>query len=347
MHFYLFDQILELHVCTSLGASLARLGHKVTASGQVWRGHRFPKNREDVSLIHDAVDRVLSEKPDVILNFRASSLLPEHLSRLSAAGIRTMVWQPDDPVLYGVCYSHVMDLYDDVLLCAGRRVIDYYHYKGHKAAINMPFWVDTCRYAYGYDKGKIGAAVFLGNGVGAARKDRYDALCSLLEDISIYGKFGKDTKGKVKGVLSEDEIIDTIPRYKLAINLVQHFGSYRGTGYDFPGLALLGSFFLPSRAVQYASFGIPMLTIQASDYDPMHYPPGLRARDFGEARDIVSAALQCQEKLNFLSVAARNYAIRHLSSDSRALLLDAICRDVICVNTLTEYERNYIYRWID
>ena len=347
MHFYLFDQILETHVCTSLGTSLVKFGHHVTATGKVWAGHRFPTEEADISRIDLAVEQAMAAKPDVFFNFRASSLLPQHVARLRDAGIRTMVWQPDDPVLYGLCYSHIMDHYDDVFLCASRRVIDFYRYRGHKPAINLPFWVDTERYAYSGHQPKQGDAVFLGNGVGTARQGRYDALCDMTENIALYGNFDGDPRGKVHGYLTEDEIIHTIGRYRLGINLAQSFDTYADTGYEFAGLGLLGHFFLPSRVVQYAALGVPTLTIQAGDYDPMHYPPGLRARTFAEAQSLISTALASPERLHILSKAARQYAVLHLDADRRATLLDAVCRGDVRAPDLSDYEQNYIYKWMN
>jgi hypothetical protein len=346
MHFYLFDQILETHVCTSLANSLAKIGHQVTSAGKVWSGHPFPTEPADIARIDLSLEQAIATRPDVLFNFRASSLLPQHIARLRAAGIRTMVWQPDDPVMYGMCYARIMDHYDDVFLCASRRVVDFYRYRGHKRGINLPFWVDTGRFASTAPQDKPGDVVFLGNGIGKARQGRYEALCDLTEQIALYGQFDSDPHGKVRGNLSEDEIIRTIGQYRLSINLTQSFDTYAQTGYDFAGLALLGQFFLPSRVVQYAALGVPTLTIQAGEYDPMHYPPGLRARNFAEAKSMIASALASPERLGVLSKAARQYAVRHFDADSRAALLDAVCRDTLRAQDLSDYEQNYIYKWI-
>ena len=346
MHFYLFDQILETHVCTSLEKSLAKIGHQVSATGKVWAGHRFPTEEADIAHIDLAVEQAIAAKPDVLFNFRASTLLPQHIARLRKAGVRTMVWQPDDPVLYGICYSHIMDHYDDVFLCASRRVIDFYRYRGHKPAINLPFWVDTERYAYAWQQEKLGDVVFLGNGVGKARQGRYQALCEMTDNITLYGQFESDPRGKVRAYLSEDQIIQTIGQYRLSINLAQSFDTYAETDYDFAGLGLLGQFFLPSRVVQYAALGVPTLTIQAGEYDPMHYPPGLRARNFSEAKSLIATALASPERLDLLSQAARQYAVRHLDADSRAHLLDAVSRNALRAQDISDYEQNYLYKWI-
>nr|WP_315481648.1 hypothetical protein [uncultured Undibacterium sp.] len=346
MRFYLFDQILETHVCTALERSLVKIGHQVIASGKVWAGHRFPTEPVDIARIDLALEQVIAARPDVLFNFRASTLLPQQIARLRSAGIRTMVWQPDDPVLYDICYSRIMDHYDDVFLCASRRVIDFYRYRGHKSAINMPFWVDTDRYTCVPHQKKLGDVVFLGNGVGKVRQARYATLCDLTENITLYGQYDNDPAGKVRAYLSEDEIIHTIGQYRLSINLPQSFDSYAQTGYDFAGLGLLGQFFLPSRVVQYAALGLPTLTIQASNYDPMHYPPGLHARNFAQAKSLIATTLASPERLELLSKAARQYAVRHLDADSRAALLDAVCRGTIRAQDLSDYEQNYIYKWI-
>lgn len=346
MHFYLFDQILETHVCTSLQLSLERIGHQVTSSGKIWSGHEFPKNKADIARIDLAVEHAIASKPDVLFNFRASALLPQHIKRLAAAGIRTMVWQPDDPVLYNICYSHVMDIYDDVFLCASRRVFEFYRSRDHKPAINMPFWVDTDLYKCSGSDDKRGDTVFLGHGVGKTREWRYEALCGLTDDITLYGKFDSDPYQKTRGELSSDDIIDNVGRYRLGVSLPQSFDTYSQTKYDFPGLGFLGQFFLPSRVVQYAALGVPTLTIQASDYDAMHYPPGLHARDFPHARALIAKALASPERLELLSQAAREYAVRHLDARRRAALLDAVCNGALRAEDLSVLEQNYIYKWI-
>lgn len=346
MHFYLFDQILETHVCESLREALLELGHRVSASGPVWSGHRFPRSPEDVARMHQAVDRAIDARPDVLFNFRASALLPEHLSRLAAAGIRTAVWQPDDPVLYKVCYAKVTDAYDERFFCGGRQVLDFYRYRGHKPGINLPFWVDTGRFRPSTEE-KLGDLVFLGNGIGKAKEGRYEALCGLGGDITLYGRFRDDPHMRVRGYLTEEEVVSKIPRYRLAVNVAQSFASYAGTPSDFPGLAMLGEFFLPSRVVQYAALGVPALTVHAEGFDAQHYPPGLHARSFEEARQVVAEALSGPDRIAWLSGAARLHAERHLSSKSRARLLEQVFSGSLASHRLSAHEQSYAYKWME
>lgn len=346
MHFYLFDQILETHVCDSLRDALLAAGHQVSASGPVWSGHRLPTAAGDIARLHEAVDAAIAARPDVLFNFRASALLPEHVARLQAAGIRTSVWQPDDAVLYAVCYAQVMDAYDERFFCGGRRVLDFYRYRGHKPGINLPFWVDTDRYRPSAEE-KLGDLVFLGNGTGKAKEGRYDALYALDPGVSLYGRYRADPHGRVRGVLSEEEIVRTIPRYRLAVNIAQSFSSYAGTPYDFPGLGMLGEFFLPSRVIQYAALGVPALTLQQAEYDPMHYPPGLHARNFEEGKRVVAQALASPERTAWLSAASRAYAERHLSGRSRARLLAQVFGGGLESHRLTPHEQCYAYKWTE
>lgn len=346
MKIVLFDQINETHVVDSLAAALVAGGHAVSSTGAVWRGHRFPQRAEDILMIHDKIDELLAESPDVLFNFRASSLLPEHVERLRRAGIRCLVWFPDDPVLYKSVYGQVIDLYDTPLHCGDQRILAFYQYRGHKPGINFPFWLDPGVFRYAYDPSNAsGDVVFFGNMHGPAKEGRYETVTSLHEDVSIYGKVPLDPGGCGKGILQGiPETVATLGRYRIGINIAQQFSSYAGTSHEFPGLAMLGGFFLPSRVIQYAAIGLPVLTIQSVRPDNAHYPPSLHARDALTARNMIKRVLEDTGYLVSISKAARRIVEERFCAHARARLLEYLINRG-SLDYLTSNELEFMYQW--
>lgn len=346
MKIVLFDEINETHVCDALAVALARLGHQVIRTGPVWRGHLFATEAADLARIHGQVDECIAQAPDALLNFRASSLAPGQVERLRRAGVRTAVWFPDDPVLYGLCYSHVVDAYDTVLHCAGRRVLDFYRYRGHRIGINFPFWLDTDVWACAYEAARCEAAlVFYGNMHGPAKQGRYELFCGLDDDLSLYGRVPDDPRGKGRGTLAGPAAaVAVLPRYRIGLNSPQRFADYAGTPYDFPGLAMLGSFFLPSRVLQYAAIGLPVLTLHPHGIAAEHYPPGLHATDASQARGVVQRVARDVGYLQALSRAARGEVERCHGAPARARLLVKLFDTSIQPEQLTPHEQEFIHR---
>ena len=56
-----------------------------------------------------------------MLCLRAFALRPRIVERIRAAGVTTLVWFPDDPVLYKVGYRHVVEAYDIASALRARR----------------------------------------------------------------------------------------------------------------------------------------------------------------------------------------------------------------------------------
>lgn len=346
MKIVLFDQINETHVCESLVEALVRLGHEVRWTGPIWKGHRFPEGVDDIGGIDARLEELLAWRPDALLNFRASSLLPAQLQRLRRAGVRTLVWFPDDPVLYGLCYGQVVDYYDVPLHCGSRQVLDFYRYRGHRVGVNFPFWLDPQAVPYRYDVERCeGTLVFFGNMHGPAKQGRYEAFCALHEDIAFYGKLPQDPHGRGRGQLDGiGQALEVLPRYRIGLNSAQRFGDYAGSAYDFPGLGMLGSFFLPSRVLQYAALGLPVLSLHAPQADLRHYPPGLHARSVEEARAVVARVAHDDDYLQALSRAARRELEQHHGADARARLLERIVWETVRPERLTAHEQEFIYR---
>jgi hypothetical protein len=256
---------------------------------------------------------------------------------------------PDDPVLYGLCYGQIVDAYDLALHCAGSRVLDFYRYRGHRVGVNFPFWLDPAVWPLRYRPEACDAGpVFYGNLQGPAKRGRYEALCAVADDLSIYGRSTDDPRGVSRGQLhGPAEAVAALPRHRLGLNMPQRFADYAGTAYDFAGLAMLGNFFLPSRVLQYAALGLPTLTLHhGAVAETAHYPPGLHARDPGQARDIAARVRADADYLSSVSRAARAEVERFHDGDARARLLVALFANRIVPERLTPHEQEFIYRFV-
>jgi hypothetical protein len=348
MRIVLFDQINETHVTVSLARALERLGHEVISTGPVWKGHRFPESASDQSQIEIRLSEIISQRPDALFNFRASSLTQQHLHQLVAAGIRTMVWLPDDPVLYDVTYRHVVDKYDVTLNCGNQKILQFYSYQGHRGGVNFPFWLDTALYRPVYDPRKTdNKVVFFGNMHGPAKQGRYELLCGLHENLTIHGKVPYDPHAKCGGQLdSLEACVSTLSTYRIGLNVAQSFSDYYGSAYDYSGLAMLGHFFLPSRVIQYSAIGLPVLTIQEGELGSAHYPAGFHVRSAAEARQLIKRLMPQTELLTAVSQTARIEIEQRFAADKRAKLIEQLLSGSIDATKLTLHEREFIYQWM-
>lgn len=347
MKFVLFDEILEEHVCDALASAMQVLGHDVVRTGKVWHGHRLPNDAGDLLRIDDLVEKVLRSGADGLVNFRASSLRPSHLERLRRGGILTAVWLPDDPVLYSLCYREIVDRYDIVLNCGGRSVLTLYDEKGHRRGVNFPFWVDPSRFAVrDVEQGPIGRRwVFLGNLNGTVRSGRYARLMPLAEGLDIYGKCTSDPGGLCRGHIdSVDEVARLLAGYAVGINIPQFFTDYAGTPYSFDGLSNLGHFFLPSRVVQYAAAGLPVVSI-GLDGESAHFPLAIPVADGAAALTVLRGRLAEPNVRAALGDAGRKEVVDHFSGSARARFLVALFEGVIDPAQLSLHEREFAYRW--
>lgn len=268
----LFDDILERHVRRSLGRALRKLGHEVVETPPIWKGHLLPETAGDLKMIRTALEHVLSEAPDILLNFRAATLTPDMLKDIRSKGVRTFVWLPDDPVLYNVCYEKIVDHYDCVLNCGTEKVLRFYEERHRITGVNFPFWTDNIEFPRlrdleiepEYD------IVFLGNITGPVRRDRYGIIAGISGNVRIFGRVNSDPENLCHGYLQgEKEVATALGKARLGLNIPQFFSDYCGQAYDFPELADFGSFQFPSRVVQYAAIGLPILTYGRAQ------PPGL------------------------------------------------------------------------
>lgn len=341
----LFDQINEVHVCEALADALGVLGHEVFTTGAVWRGHRQAEQASDVARIDAAVDSVLESGCEALFNFRASALGVAQLSRLRNAGIKTAVWLPDDPVLYGVTYRHVVDDYDHVLHCGSGAILEFYARRGHRAGINFPFWVDPARWPCAWDPLRASRdLVFLGNLHGPAKRSRYERLAAGAARMTIYGICPVDPLGMHRGELHGIKAMQAVlPLFRAGLNIPQRFAEYEGSAYDFAGLAELGSFDLPSRVIQYAALGLPVVSLSTAEPGDS-FPHAIQALDVRCALDLVDEMRADPAMAAKLSRSARQDVESCFSASSRARYLVALLSGELDPEVMSMRQREAGYR---
>lgn len=345
MRIALFDRINETHVCTSLEEALRHRGHSVLSTGPIWHGHRFAITGHDIEYTDAALDAVLAEGCDWLLNFRASALTPAQVRRIRSTGVASAVWLPDDPVLYATTYRHVVDGYDHVLNCGPASVLQFYDGRGHRQGVNFPFWLDPYKWHADWSIARADKdLVFLGNALGKVREGRYAAMAPAKRRIAVYGKCVEDPHEIHRGELFGVEAMRAVlPGYAAGLNIPQRFADYAGTSYDFSGLADLGEFFLPSRVTQYAALGLPVISLGAEAVNP-HFPHALRAGDIAAALRVVDRLRSDPALSAEVSADARKDVLQSFSAAARAHLLEALFSGELDPRTMGLHEREYAYR---
>lgn len=348
MRIALFDAINERHVGESLERALLARGHDVHATGPVWHGSRFPGPDEQRERIGPAVRAMLEWEPEAMLCLRAFALRPRLVERIRAAGVTTLVWFADDPVLYKVGYRHVVESYDVVLHCGPAAVLDFYERRHGATGVNFPFWTDTTAFPYAHEPAAADVdAIFLGSTVGQVRARRYGLLASLPAEVRVQGQVETDPAGIARPFLRDHgEVVAALARARVGISLAQRFADYRGHEYDYPGLAALGSFELPSRVIQYAATGLPVVSL-----DPAGASDALPEMVVAHDRDDLAARLEQlladPDGLRELGLRTRARFERRLSAERRAEVLEALLRDPDGWRALSIAERATLWRGDD
>jgi len=281
-----FDTLLEDRVVTDLAVALNSLGVEVMQTGKVWQGHMLPKASDDVSKIDRAIQRVIDFCPELILVFRQSAITEQSLMRLRQGGASLFLWLPDDPVLYKA-YARTVDAYDLVLHCGNQKVLELYDSKGHKPGVNFPFWVDperVFRIQREHSSSTMLPACFFGNVAGRIKTSRGARLAEIAKaldcNIDVYGNYSPDLHLEgvtAKGYLDDDvQTASALARYYFSINLPQVFSSYEGTRWWLPEFSEMGAFDVPSRIIQFAAMGLPIVTLsntsQGEHFPVDHFP---------------------------------------------------------------------------
>lgn len=260
MRLLVVDGINETHVVDSfLAAAREREILTVAETGRVWRAPTFP-NVQEAASIWALLEEHVSSGVDVVFNFRASSLTPEMLEWLKLKGVFTVVWLPDDPVFFKTCYLAVTPNYDLVLNCGNVRVIEYYEKELAVRGWNYPFWTGFDTFSETSVE-KRHDAVFLGGLSGKVREGRSAVLRDLPIAVRQYGQPSSIAPHLNAGYLaSTREIADAISAAHVAINIPQRFSDYLDTPFYFSDMNWLAEFEMPSRVVQYAACGVPVVS---------------------------------------------------------------------------------------
>ena len=345
MRIILFDAILERHVCESLERALRARGHDVRWTGPIWHGHRFAEAAADRDRLRGHVDEICRDGADVLLCLRASALEPELVARLGRSGIHTMVWLPDDPVLDEVCYRHVVGAYRTVLHCGGAQVLDFHARRhGRPTGINFPFWTDAEAFPRLHDPERADVdVVFLGNCVGPVRRARYAFLASLPFSTRIHGRVEDDPAG-IAGeyVDGTRAVAAALARAKVAVNLAQWFRDYAGSAYDFPELGGLGHFQYPSRVVQYAAVGLPVVSLSDPDASDS-FPEQIAAASRGECVEQLRRLLDDPDALRAAAAASHARFEASFSAGARAALLERLVAEPDSWRALDARERARLF----
>lgn len=251
------DSIQEKEVCVSLKKRLEALGHDVKWFETSWTQHKLI-NKSDSKTVRE----IIRWKPDALLNFRVSNLGNEELAKLKKAGIYTLAWFSDDPVLYRHVYSKVFSSYSLVLHCGSLEVIDFYFKRHGFCGVNFPFWASEDDFSFNENTNNIKRPIFLGNCEGRIKEGRKKILKGI-PNIKILGRCDEPTLNS-DICTSISSIDDSLNEASIGINIPQDFKDYIGTKHYFSGLETLGKFEVPSRVVQYMAKGIPIFSFPSA-----------------------------------------------------------------------------------
>lgn len=348
MRIVLFDGLLEAHVQESLARALTGRGHEVHWTGRVWQGDRLPRSPEERQGIREVVDRVLRLRPDALLTFRAAALRPEELQRLRDSGITLLAWFSDDPVLFRACTGPLAPEYDVTLHTGAEEVLELYEREYDVRGVSMPFFTDPVAFPRSYgSRPPEHEVVFLGNTHTRVRWWRYEWLASTGLPVRLFGKVAADPAGLHAGRLATDrEVADVLARTTVALSTPQRFSDYAGSRYDFPGLSELGEFDTPSRLVQYAATGLPVVTYRSTP-PPPHEMPSVVVREPEATADAVRDLLADPDRRSELSEAAYEWFRRWHTADSRARLLEELIAAPRAVRWLDRTARARLHRLYD
>lgn len=348
MKVVLFDSILERHPVQSLARALRARRHEVRITGLTFTGHATTTDDIKLGVIEHLFAAAMAEEPDLIVSFRPMNLPLALLRKARRRGIRTAIWLSDDPVLYRTDSSRVVDEYDFLLHCGGRRILSFYDRKKHPKGINFPFWTDNIAFPYCYDPGAADLDfVFLGNVAGAVRQKRYETLAGVPGTLRIFGNVPDDPKGLSAGNIAEGyanslAVSEALARARCAISIPQFFDTYAGSEYDFPELRDLGFFQFPSRVIQYAASGLPIISV--GDEEVARVFPELILVPDEDALQAAARAVHAGEyDLAEISERTRQRFRQSFSATARVLLLEKLVSGEVDPAVLSLDERAEIF----
>ncbi len=329
MRVVLYDGIQETHVASSLERALRSRGHEVFNTGRFGSGYLFRDTDELLPSISSHLDLITAFRPDLVLVFRPASAPYPVLQALRGTGAVVAAWLSDDPVLFKDSYGPVIDLYDLILHCGNESVLRFYEQRfGRPTGVNFPFWTDHVAFPAVYGQHEPESTVmFLGNMVGPVRRARYEQLAAMGHSVRVYGRMEADPAGMGGGFLDSDaEVAEAGGRAQVALNIPQFFSAYRGQPTWFPGLEDLGHFDLPSRVVQYAAMGLPVVSVVPGAPRSPAFPEMEVCGSIEEADRWITAML---DSGGLPAVAARTLDRfdRSFSATARVQALEALLQD--------------------
>jgi hypothetical protein len=300
----------------------------------VWSGWQFPEEQADRKGIADIVDNVIASGPDIALVLRAATLLPEEIWRLRAQGIFTIAWFPDDPVLYEVQTSLIASHYDLTLHATTAAVLTLYESDLGVRGLAFPFWTDNVAFPrlYNPDKSEVDL-VFIGNTHTRVKQWRYHWIAELPLSTEIHGLVKEDPNGIHRGsAISDKDLARAAARGRLGLSLSQRFSDYSGDRFHFPALDALGEYVLPSRIVQLAAVGVPIVslthfreTVQSIN---RIFPPVIT---FASKEELVRLAKQMRttpSRLSEISQSTHSWFQCHFTAEARVRFLEVVLADL-------------------
>lgn len=348
MKIVLFDGIQEMHVVNSLRRALEKRGHSVLSTGKLTSGFEFIKSTEDYSAVERSIQRIELTSPDLIVVFRPSALPFHYLRRLRRTGTKIFAWFSDDPVLWNYTYKQATNEYDMILHCGNSEVLGFYEDKfGRPTGVNFPFWTDTQEFPYVYETDETDKEiVFFGNVSDSIRRQRYYDLARLNQPLRIYGKSDPDYFGIGAEYLDfRHETLAMARKAKISINIPQLFSVRKDDPSWFEGLDRLGSFEIPSRVIQCAAMGIPVISVDPFEATPSAFQSAFNVESIEECNTLIER-IDSQTILSNASDAGFEEFLRYFTAASRAMALeDLIIND--SWRSLGAIERSTWYRSFD
>jgi SAM-dependent methyltransferase len=318
----IYGEIRSRYTVESLITALRAADQEVVEVPPIGRGHHY--HRADHAEARRRLDEALPA--DVVFNFRPEELGSNYVRSLTDSGVATAVWLADDPLLYKVCYRHVVEAYDLTLHTGREDVLGLYEARHGVRGYSFPFWTDSEHHPHTYDPDLAEVDVgFLGNCSGKRRNQRYELLASLPWRARFYGRLptsGEDPAGIHGGYLELEEIPDAIRHFRLALSMAQNFVQVRDR-YSFRALDQFGEFFFPSRLVMYAATGVPTISLGRPGAEPP-FPSVITVSDRDELVRAIESLIN--DRAALLGASARAHADfeTSLSADSRVAMLLAL-----------------------
>ncbi|WP_336923647.1 glycosyltransferase family protein [Aquipuribacter sp. SD81] len=344
------DDILERHVLSSLERALRARGHEVLTTGALWHGDRAPSDPEDVARVDAALEDVLAWRPDAALTPRVATLSQAQVARLRARGVVTVGWLPDDPVLFRASTGRRAPWYDVTLHTGGEAELELYAGAGVHG-VSFPFFTDEVAFPpVGLAPGRYRGAgpelgtVFLGNTHTRVKRWRHEWLRASGAPVTVVGQTAEDQSGLPSTLAADDrEVARVLARARYGVTMSQRFADYAGTRYDFPGLADLGVFAVPSRVVQLAASGVPIIAKVDDEVPPF---PCVVVREPAELGAAVARLDADPRAARDLAARAHAWFRSGFHADGRALLLEQLLADPGWVRGTPASHRARLYRTV-